>query len=88
MITEGLDMTEVLSTLRRIGIEALMVEGGAKVIQTFLGGAGMVDTVIITVAPVIVGRDGVGYGSMVVSNGEYIRTAQIGRDSVVVLKIR
>jgi 2,5-diamino-6-(ribosylamino)-4(3H)-pyrimidinone 5'-phosphate reductase len=61
------------------------------VIRTFLDGASrarMVDTIIITVAPVIVGREGVGYGSMALENGEYIRTAQIGRDSVVGLRIR
>lgn len=39
-----------------------MVEGGATVIQSFLTES-LVDTVIVTVAPIFVGADGVGYDS-------------------------
>ncbi len=51
-----------------LGIRSLMVEGGASVIRAFLTAAGssaspVVDTVIVTVAPVLVGNEGVGYGS-------------------------
>jgi len=85
----GLDITSVLATLRTLGIETLMVEGGAKVIGTFLEGASrMVDTVIMTIAPGIVGKEGTGYESQALENGRWIRTAQIGRDTVVGLEVR
>ena len=48
-----------------------MVEGGARIIQSFLAespNASMIDTVIITVAPTFVGDDGVGYGANIASS--------------------
>jgi 2,5-diamino-6-(ribosylamino)-4(3H)-pyrimidinone 5'-phosphate reductase len=45
-----------------------MVEGGAQVIESFLAESsrenpsGVIDTVIVTVAPTFVGVEGVGYG--------------------------
>lgn len=53
-----------------------MVEGGARVIQSFLAAnsAGedpasrVIDTVVVTVAPVMVGDDGIGYGANVSSS--------------------
>ena len=41
-----------------------MVEGGASVIRSFLDASqgGVVDTIIVTVAPTFVGEDAVGYG--------------------------
>ena len=49
-----------------------MVEGGARVIQSFLaaesGSHGCVDMVIITVSPTLVGDDGVGYGATLLSS--------------------
>jgi 2,5-diamino-6-(ribosylamino)-4(3H)-pyrimidinone 5'-phosphate reductase len=44
-----------------------MVEGGAQVIASFMAQArDCVDRVIVTVAPVFVGRDGVGYGAQLI----------------------
>jgi hypothetical protein len=42
-----------------------MVEGGAQVIESFLAESskGVIDTVIVTVAPTFVGVDGVGYAA-------------------------
>ena len=49
-----------------------MVEGGARVIQSFLaaesGRHGCIDMVIITVSPTLVGDDGVGYGATLLSS--------------------
>ena len=49
-----------------------MVEGGARVIQSFLAAEathrGCIDKVIITVAPALVGDDGVGYGATLLSS--------------------
>jgi riboflavin biosynthesis pyrimidine reductase len=52
----------ILSALRREGIKSLMVEGGARVINSFLAYPTLVRRIIVTVAPVFVGKDGVGYG--------------------------
>ena len=51
-----------------------MVEGGATVIRSFFdhltpnSETRLVDSVIVTVAPIMVGDDGVGYGSNVRSS--------------------
>jgi 2,5-diamino-6-(ribosylamino)-4(3H)-pyrimidinone 5'-phosphate reductase len=65
-----------------------MVEGGARVIQSFLSER-LVDALIVTTAPVLVGGDGVGYGEGFeqVLGLEYIGTKQLGRDTVVGLKL-
>ncbi|KAJ2540140.1 2,5-diamino-6-(ribosylamino)-4(3H)-pyrimidinone 5'-phosphate reductase [Coemansia sp. D1744] len=48
----------VVRELRQLGIMRLMVEGGARVIQAFLESQ-IVDLLIITIAPVLVGSSGV-----------------------------
>ncbi|TFY68611.1 hypothetical protein EVJ58_g930 [Rhodofomes roseus] len=57
----------LLVKLRGLGMRSLMVEGGARVIQCFLAAEAQhrncIDTVIVTIAPTIVGKDGVAYGS-------------------------
>ena len=75
---------DLLTALRELGVRSLMVEGGARVIRSFLeaartqpaaqkeqtlgspggtGAATIVDALVVTVAPTIVGEAGVGYGS-------------------------
>ncbi|KAJ7492361.1 dihydrofolate reductase-like domain-containing protein [Mycena latifolia] len=55
------DPSALLALLRAEGIQSLMVEGGARVIATFLGAAECIDTLLITTAPLLVGGAGVGY---------------------------
>ncbi len=55
-------VSSVLQTLHELGVQSLMVEGGARVIGSFLAERDSVDTVIITIAPKFVGSQGVGYG--------------------------
>lgn len=50
----------MLRTLRSLGIQNLMVEGGAQIIESFAR-SGLVDRLVITVAPVVVGPGGIGY---------------------------
>ncbi|PBL02886.1 bacterial bifunctional deaminase-reductase [Armillaria gallica] len=57
-----LSVPSVLQTLHELGVQSLMVEGGARVIGSFLAERDSVDTVIITIAPKFVGSQGVGYG--------------------------
>jgi 3,4-dihydroxy 2-butanone 4-phosphate synthase/GTP cyclohydrolase II len=50
----GLQLTEVLRVLRGEGMRTLLVEGGARVITSFLA-AGLVDRVVVSIAPLILG---------------------------------
>jgi 3,4-dihydroxy 2-butanone 4-phosphate synthase/GTP cyclohydrolase II len=50
----GVDIGATLERLRRSGVRSMLVEGGAKVITTMLA-AGVVDRIIVAVAPVIIG---------------------------------
>jgi len=86
--TSNLPLPAVLRTLRENGIRSVMVEGGARVIQSFLSSGHLVDALIVTTAPVLVGRDGVGYGEGLeqVPSLKYIHTELLGRDTVVGLK--
>jgi len=52
---------DILSTLSSRGISSIMIEGGANVINDVLA-HGVADVVIITIAPVFLGHDGVGIG--------------------------
>ena len=79
----------MLRTLREKGIRSIIVEGGARVIQSFLASRHLVDSMIVTIAPVLVGRDGVGYdgGLEEVPGSKYVRTEVLGRDAVIGLKV-
>jgi GTP cyclohydrolase II len=50
----GIDLTALLAKLGEMGIKSLMVEGGAQVITSFITSQ-LVDQVIVTVAPVLIG---------------------------------
>lgn len=67
-----------------------MVEGGARIIQSFLSSnPSVVDTIIVTTAPGFIGRNGVGYGEQLerVPGLRYIATEIMGKDTVVGMKI-
>lgn len=87
--TSDLPLPAVLRTLRENGIRSVMVEGGARVIQSFLASRRLVDSMIVTIAPVFLGRDSVGYGgSLEDAPGlKYVNTEVLGRDTVVGLKV-
>jgi GTP cyclohydrolase II len=52
---EGVDLTEGLAELRRLGIRSLLVEGGARVITSMLR-ARLADRVVVAVAPLLLGK--------------------------------
>jgi 3,4-dihydroxy 2-butanone 4-phosphate synthase/GTP cyclohydrolase II len=52
---DGVDIVAALRDLRDTGVETLLVEGGARVITTLLK-AGLVDRLIVGVAPTIIGQ--------------------------------
>jgi riboflavin-specific deaminase-like protein len=53
--TYGVDVRPALGALRASGVETLLVEGGARVITSLLR-AGVVDRLIVAVAPTIIGQ--------------------------------
>ncbi|KAI1115350.1 dihydrofolate reductase-like domain-containing protein [Nemania sp. NC0429] len=56
-----LDWRVILSAVRREGLRSIMIEGGAEVINSLLGenNANLVDSVIVTIAPLWLGEGGV-----------------------------
>jgi 3,4-dihydroxy 2-butanone 4-phosphate synthase/GTP cyclohydrolase II len=52
---DGVEVKAALAALREDGVESLLVEGGARVITSMLA-AGVVDRLIVGVAPTIIGR--------------------------------
>jgi len=84
-----LSIPSLIAKLRESGVRSLMVEGGATVISSFLN-SGMVDNLIVTVAPTVVGHQGIGYevkGEGKVPRLEYLRSEPLGRDTVMAWKL-
>ncbi|KAG2045132.1 dihydrofolate reductase-like domain-containing protein [Suillus americanus] len=85
---------DLLKVLYNFGIKTLMVEGGATIIGSFLAEPArskpntIIDTLIITIAPTLIGDDGVGYGKKLsatqIPSLKHIRTEVMGRDVVIV----
>ncbi|OSD06222.1 bacterial bifunctional deaminase-reductase [Trametes coccinea BRFM310] len=93
---------DLLAALSELGVRSLMVEGGARVIRSFLhaarssatsGSTGkrVVDALVVTVAPTLVGSAGLGYGSELIAEElptfQHVRTEVFGPDTVVALKV-
>lgn len=88
-----LSWMDVLKRLKHQGIDSVMIEGGAQVIQQLLALPQLVDAVIITVAPTFLGSKGVSISpaEKVSSNGEHInaawmentRSRHFGSDTVI-----
>ncbi|KAG2755392.1 bacterial bifunctional deaminase-reductase [Suillus brevipes Sb2] len=84
----------LLKVLYNLGIKTLMVEGGATIIGSFLAEPArtqpnaIIDTLIVTIAPTLVGNDGIGYGEKLsatqIPSLKHIRTEVMGQDVVIV----
>jgi riboflavin biosynthesis pyrimidine reductase len=59
----GVDLAAVLAWLHGTGVQSLLVEGGAKVITSMLA-AGVVDRLVVGVAPTIIGQGTEAVGSL------------------------
>lgn len=79
----SLSVDSILFTLRQQGIRSVMVEGGAQIINSFLR-AKVAHSLVITVAPTLVGKEGVSYDAEATKKFEYLSTEKEGRDTVVV----
>ncbi|OJA10317.1 hypothetical protein AZE42_05183 [Rhizopogon vesiculosus] len=85
---------DLLESLYNYGIKTLMVEGGAAVVGSFLAESArakpntIIDTLIITIAPTLVGDEGVGYGKGLSTEQtpslKHIQTKIMGQDVVIV----
>lgn len=83
----GVDLAHAFSTLRRRGVQSLLVEGGSEVITSILE-AGLADRLIVAVAPTIIGRgiDAVGgLGITSVADGVHLvdRVLHVADDDVL-----
>jgi len=84
----------ILEKLRSLGISSLMVEGGARVIDSFLQAnlsTPLVDSLIVTVAPTLVGSGGVAYetntsGGQHLHNLRHADTQVVGGDAIIIFK--
>lgn len=89
------DVLAVLRHLRQQGIKSLMVEGGRGVISSFFAardaqGRPVVDRLIVTVAPTLVGPDGVGVAletATTILRLEHLSSQLMGRDTVVACRV-
>lgn len=87
-----LPIKAVLQAIHAEGIRSVMVEGGARIILSFLSAATkdeLVDSLIVTVAPVIVGAHGVGYSELLddIPALQHVRTEAFGKDVVMGMKV-
>ncbi|KAI1133115.1 dihydrofolate reductase-like domain-containing protein [Nemania abortiva] len=58
--TRRLDWRAILSAVQQQGLRSIMIEGGGEVINSLLGdNASLVDSVIVTIAPIWLGKGGV-----------------------------
>ena len=60
---DGVDLVSALELLREMGVNSVLVEGGAKVITSLLR-EGLVDRVIVSVAPKLLGAGTEGVGDL------------------------
>jgi 2,5-diamino-6-(ribosylamino)-4(3H)-pyrimidinone 5'-phosphate reductase len=81
--------SDILSTLSTRGIESLMIEGGANVINDVLS-AGLADVIIITIAPVFLGHDAVAIAPSLLEVEwlQDVRSISVGKDVVVAGRVK
>lgn len=82
--TGRLDWGKVWTLLWKLDIKSVMVEGGSRVIQSCLT-SGFVDQLIVTIAPVYVGNQGVDVSA--VSQLKDVKYQTFGRDVVMAARI-
>jgi GTP cyclohydrolase II len=90
---QGVDLPAALAALRRSGVETLLVEGGARVITSLLAAA-LVDRIVVSVAPTIIGRGTEAVGPLgITSVADGLRLANrsthvVGEDVVIAGDLR
>jgi 2,5-diamino-6-(ribosylamino)-4(3H)-pyrimidinone 5'-phosphate reductase len=89
MVDGRFQWDDILSILSARGIKSIMVEGGASVINDVLS-KGLADVIIVTIAPVIIGEDGVGILPILEEPEWLVDTAikAVGKDMVIAGRMR
>jgi len=85
-----LSLPALLQVLHKEGITSLMVEGGQRVISSFLSAKpSLVDVLIVTVAPMLVGHAGIEALSCdsAIPRLDHICSQNYGRDTVMICKL-
>lgn len=85
------DWTTILRHIHKAGIQRLMVEGGAAVIDSLMQQPRLIDALLVTIAPVTVGPGGFGFtaklpdssGSASTTQWSEPSRAKFGKDDVV-----
>jgi len=92
---EKVDLRQALVLLAELGLQSIMVEGGARVISNFLRlqdeeGSPIVDVNIVTVAPTLIGATGISATGALerVPKLEPIANAIFGKDAVFAFRSR
>jgi len=95
-----MDLSQLPNLLRSLDIHSVMVEGGASIIDQFVtttyhDEAGqrrpLADCIIVTVAPMDIGKDGIAYGSgqglqAIRDSFKERYSERFGKDSVLVFQ--
>ncbi|KAF7784121.1 hypothetical protein Agabi119p4_286 [Agaricus bisporus var. burnettii] len=84
-----LPLPSILRRLKTLGIQSLMIEGGARLIDSCFHASPFIDALIVTVAPTLVGPAGLNYGSLIPSGIPHLKhhsTQVVGTDAVIVFK--
>lgn len=91
-VSDCIPWRDILEEMADRGIKSIMIEGGATVINALLQRPSLVDSVIITIAPTFLGKDGVQVSPAVATPGdepqnaanlEDVQYCQFGRDMVL-----
>jgi 2,5-diamino-6-(ribosylamino)-4(3H)-pyrimidinone 5'-phosphate reductase len=78
----GMDWEEVLRALKAEGVDSVMIEGGATVINALLARPHLVDSVIVTIAPTWLGQGGLAASPAgAVVDGQRVNAASLSETS-------
>jgi len=87
---DQLSLPSVLKALQKEGITSLMVEGGQRIISSFLSAStALVDILIVTVAPLLVGHTGIEALTpySMTPHLDHMCSQSFGRDTVMACKL-
>jgi 3,4-dihydroxy 2-butanone 4-phosphate synthase/GTP cyclohydrolase II len=77
--SDGVDVGAAMALLRRHGVESLMVEGGSRVITSLLA-AGIVDRLVVSISPTILGAGVAAVGPLgvrTIADGIHLRNRSL-----------